>query len=146
VFIIWWESLKERDHFKDQGVGGNMGSEWILGRLAWGVWIGFDWLRTDTGVGLLWVQWWTFGFLHHGVSYCRKKDMKPESHNALKYASCTHGRCAAQSYKEFALFWITSTDKTLSYSFMSNVSRHEASHSDGNTSLTDTVSMYEPLN
>jgi hypothetical protein len=22
-----------------------MGSEWILGRLAWGVWIGFDWLR-----------------------------------------------------------------------------------------------------
>jgi hypothetical protein len=28
-------------------------SEWILGRLAWGVWIGFDWLRTGTGGGLL---------------------------------------------------------------------------------------------
>jgi hypothetical protein len=25
----------------------------ILGRLAWGVWIGFDWLRTGTGGGLL---------------------------------------------------------------------------------------------
>jgi hypothetical protein len=34
-------------------VGGKMGSEWILGRLAWGMWIGFDWLRTVTGGGLL---------------------------------------------------------------------------------------------
>jgi hypothetical protein len=23
-----------------------------------------------TGGGVLWVRWWTFGFLHHGVSYC----------------------------------------------------------------------------
>jgi hypothetical protein len=30
-----------------------MGSEWIFGRLAWGVWIGFDWLRTGTCGGLL---------------------------------------------------------------------------------------------
>jgi hypothetical protein len=30
-----------------------MGSEWILGRLAWGMWTGFDWLRTGTGGGLL---------------------------------------------------------------------------------------------
>jgi hypothetical protein len=30
-----------------------MGSEWILGRLVWGVWIGFDCLRTGTGGGLL---------------------------------------------------------------------------------------------
>jgi hypothetical protein len=37
-----WESPKERDHFEDQGVGGKMESERILGRLAWGVWIGFD--------------------------------------------------------------------------------------------------------
>jgi hypothetical protein len=43
----------ERDHLEDQGVGGKMGSEWILGRLAWGVWSGFDWLRTGTGGGLL---------------------------------------------------------------------------------------------
>jgi hypothetical protein len=26
---------------EDQGVGGKMGSEWILGRLAWGC----DWIR-----------------------------------------------------------------------------------------------------
>jgi hypothetical protein len=28
---FWWESQKERDHWEDQGVGGKMGSEWILG-------------------------------------------------------------------------------------------------------------------
>jgi hypothetical protein len=44
---------EERDHWEDQGVGGRMGSEWILGRLACGVWIGFDWLRTGTGGGML---------------------------------------------------------------------------------------------
>jgi hypothetical protein len=50
---FWWESPKERDHWEYQGVGEKMGSEWILGRLAWGMWIGFDWLRTGTGGGLL---------------------------------------------------------------------------------------------
>jgi hypothetical protein len=29
----------------------------------------FDCLRTGTGGGLLWVRWWTFGFLRHGVSF-----------------------------------------------------------------------------
>jgi hypothetical protein len=38
---------------EDQGLGDKMGSQWILRRLAWGVWIGFDWLRTGTGGGLL---------------------------------------------------------------------------------------------
>jgi hypothetical protein len=33
---FWWEIKKERDHLEDQGVGGKMGSEWILGRLAEG--------------------------------------------------------------------------------------------------------------
>jgi hypothetical protein len=33
-----------------------MGSDLILGRLAWGVWIGFDWLRIGTGGGLLCVR------------------------------------------------------------------------------------------
>jgi hypothetical protein len=32
-----WESPKERDHLEDQGVGGKMESEWILG--------GVDWIR-----------------------------------------------------------------------------------------------------
>jgi hypothetical protein len=48
-----WGNPKERDRMEDQGVGGKMGSEWILGRLASGVWIGFDWLRTGMGGGLL---------------------------------------------------------------------------------------------
>jgi hypothetical protein len=50
---FWWESPKERDHLEDQGVGGKRGSERILGRLVWEVWIGFNWLRTGTGGGLL---------------------------------------------------------------------------------------------
>jgi hypothetical protein len=33
---FWCESPKERDHSEDQGVGGRMVSEWILGRLAGG--------------------------------------------------------------------------------------------------------------
>jgi hypothetical protein len=37
---FWWESPKERDHWEDQGVGGKMGSEWILGGLG-----GVDWIR-----------------------------------------------------------------------------------------------------
>jgi hypothetical protein len=52
VQAFWWESPKERDHLEDQVVGGMMGSEWIFGRLAWVVWVGFDWLRTGTGGGL----------------------------------------------------------------------------------------------
>jgi hypothetical protein len=42
-----------KDQLEDQGVGGKVGSEWILEKLAWGVWIGFDWLRTGTGGGLV---------------------------------------------------------------------------------------------
>jgi hypothetical protein len=33
---LWRESLKERDRFEDQGVGGKIWSEWSLGRLPWG--------------------------------------------------------------------------------------------------------------
>jgi hypothetical protein len=38
---------------EDQGIGGRMGSEWILGRLAAEVWIEFEWLRIWTGGRLL---------------------------------------------------------------------------------------------
>jgi hypothetical protein len=31
---FWQEGPKERDHLKDQGVNGRIGSEWILGRMA----------------------------------------------------------------------------------------------------------------
>jgi hypothetical protein len=50
---FWWESPKVRDHFEDRGVGGRMGSEWTLGRLAGGVWSGFSWLRIGIVGGLL---------------------------------------------------------------------------------------------
>jgi hypothetical protein len=62
---FWWESPKKRDRSEDQASveGWNQN-----GSLAWGVWIGFDWLRIGTGGGLLWVRWWTFGFLRHRVS------------------------------------------------------------------------------
>jgi hypothetical protein len=34
VYKVLQQSRKERDNLEDQGVGGKMGSEWILGRLA----------------------------------------------------------------------------------------------------------------
>jgi hypothetical protein len=33
---FWWKSSKEKDHLKDQGVDGRMGSKWTLGRLVGG--------------------------------------------------------------------------------------------------------------
>jgi hypothetical protein len=51
--MFWWESPKERDRSEDQGIGGRMGSEWILDEIGLGVCIGFDWLRIGTGDGLL---------------------------------------------------------------------------------------------
>jgi hypothetical protein len=47
------ETRKNSDHLEDQGIDGRMGSEWILGRLARGVLIGFSWLRIETGGGIL---------------------------------------------------------------------------------------------
>jgi hypothetical protein len=44
---------KERDHLEDQGIGGRMGSEWILGRMAGGVQSASSWLRIGMVVGLL---------------------------------------------------------------------------------------------
>jgi hypothetical protein len=40
-----------KNHSKDQGVDARMVSEWIVDWL--GVWIGFDWLRTGAGGGML---------------------------------------------------------------------------------------------
>jgi hypothetical protein len=38
---FWWESPRNRAHSEDQGLGGRIVSEWILGRLAGG----FEWTR-----------------------------------------------------------------------------------------------------
>jgi hypothetical protein len=48
-----WKSLWERHRSEDRGVDGRMGSEWILERLADGVWSGFSWLRIRTTGRLL---------------------------------------------------------------------------------------------
>jgi hypothetical protein len=39
-----------------------------LMEIGLGVWIGFSWLSTGAGGRMLWVRWWTFWFLRHGVS------------------------------------------------------------------------------
>jgi hypothetical protein len=42
-----------KNHSKDQGVDGRMGSKWTLERLVGGVWSGFTWLRIGIAGGLL---------------------------------------------------------------------------------------------
>jgi hypothetical protein len=64
---FWWESPKEKDHLKDQGVDGRMGSKWTLRRLVGGVLCAFAWLRIGIVGRLLWMRWWTFGFWRHGL-------------------------------------------------------------------------------
>jgi hypothetical protein len=36
---------RKKDHLKEQGIDGRMGSKWTLGRWVEGVWSGFTWLR-----------------------------------------------------------------------------------------------------
>jgi hypothetical protein len=40
---FWWESPKGKDHLKDQGVDGRVGSKWILRRLGGGG--GVEWIH-----------------------------------------------------------------------------------------------------
>jgi hypothetical protein len=44
---------EERNHLKDQGFDGRMGSKWTLRRWVEGVWTGFNRLRIGTVGGLL---------------------------------------------------------------------------------------------
>jgi alpha-glucosidase (family GH31 glycosyl hydrolase) len=47
---FWWESPKEKDHLEDQGVDG---IKMDLGKIGWGVWSRFTWLRIGTTGGVL---------------------------------------------------------------------------------------------
>jgi hypothetical protein len=49
VYRVLVGKSEGKDHLKGQGTDGRMESEWILGRLAVGVWSGFTWLRIGTG-------------------------------------------------------------------------------------------------
>jgi hypothetical protein len=42
---FWWVSLRERDHLKDQGVDGRVGSKWTLGKLAGGGGGSAEWIH-----------------------------------------------------------------------------------------------------
>jgi hypothetical protein len=44
---FWWGSPKKRDHLKDQGADGRMGSVWISGILAARV----EWIQMAQGRG-----------------------------------------------------------------------------------------------
>jgi hypothetical protein len=45
----WWESLKERNHYEDEDIGGWTILKWIL-EIGW---TGSIWLRIGTSGGLL---------------------------------------------------------------------------------------------
>jgi hypothetical protein len=49
---FWPENLKRRDHSEDLVVDGKIILEWILEKYGGKVWIGFTWLRIETGGGL----------------------------------------------------------------------------------------------
>jgi hypothetical protein len=46
------EGEKKGDHLEDQGVDGRMGSQWVLGTMAGGVYNEFTWLRIGACGGL----------------------------------------------------------------------------------------------
>jgi hypothetical protein len=58
----WWGSLRERDHWGDQDVGGRIILRWIFRKLGGVVGTGGSWFRTGTDGGHLWVRWGTFEF------------------------------------------------------------------------------------
>jgi hypothetical protein len=53
VYRVLVGKREGKSHLEDQGMDERMGSEWILGRLAVGVWNGSSWLRIGAGGGLL---------------------------------------------------------------------------------------------
>jgi hypothetical protein len=45
--------LEGKNHLKDRGIDGRVGSEWTIGRLVVGMWSGFTWLKMGIIGGLL---------------------------------------------------------------------------------------------
>jgi hypothetical protein len=50
---FWWENLRERDHWGDQGVVESIILRWIFRKWDVGVWTGQGWLRKETVEGRL---------------------------------------------------------------------------------------------
>jgi hypothetical protein len=51
--VFWWGHLKERDHLKNPGVGGEVILRWIFRKWDVGAWTGSSWLTIGTGGGHL---------------------------------------------------------------------------------------------
>jgi len=54
--------MKERGHLEDLDVDGK-NIKMDPQEVWYWAWTGLIWLRTGTGDGCLWMQWWTSGFL-----------------------------------------------------------------------------------
>jgi hypothetical protein len=50
---FWWENLRERDHWGDHGVEGEVIIRRIFRKWDVMVWTGLGWLKIDTGGGYL---------------------------------------------------------------------------------------------
>jgi hypothetical protein len=50
---FWWETLRERDHWRDPGVDGRIILRRIFRKWKVGVWTGLRWLRIETCGGHL---------------------------------------------------------------------------------------------
>ena len=48
---FWWGDLRERDHWRDPGVDGDIILRWIFRKWDVGKWTGSGWLRIGQAIG-----------------------------------------------------------------------------------------------